>query len=262
MINRCAVYGLLPRGIVTIWRLRNSQVTVQEVRPRIDLCLPAHQSYIVVHLRYGDRGGGPTNMSPRPTEMGLPPPVWRSILNATRTAHPLGVVIVSNDASRRQKVEIGLASAGINVLRRAPCAHLSIADWAATSPLRNPDVVGRINKTVNMMRDWFLMWASAGVMVEVGDPWGSTMSTDGVARGGWCESSFSTTAALTGDVPLLTLRSLLGCSRHGEEPHFSGSKCAKHSREPAVRNTFAAGQVAAFVKAVRRKAGRHTALGR
>eukprot|EP00964_Phaeocystis_antarctica_P132027 scaffold96027_cov75-Phaeocystis_antarctica.AAC.1 len=201
-------------------------------------------------------------MSPRPTEMGLPPPVWRSILNATRTAHPLGVVIVSNDASRRQKVEIGLASAGINVLRRAPCAHLSIADWAATSPLRNPDVVGRINKTVNMMRDWFLMWASAGVMVEVGDPWGSTMSTDGVARGGWCESSFSTTAALTGDVPLLTLRSLLGCSRHGEEPHFSGSKCAKHSREPAVRNTFAAGQVAAFVKAVRRKAGRNTALGR
>ena len=89
------------------------------------------------------------------------------------------------------------------------------------------------------------------------------MSTDGVARGGWCESSFSTTAALTGDAPLLTLRSLLGCATQGEAPHFSGSKCrAKNSRVPAVRNLFAAGQLAAFVKAVRRKAGGHTAIGR
>ena len=55
-------------------------------------------------------GGAPTNMSLRPTEMGLPSPVWRSILNATRNAHPLGVVIVSNDASRKQTVEIGLAN--------------------------------------------------------------------------------------------------------------------------------------------------------
>ena len=54
---------------------------------------------------------------------------------------------------------------------------------------------------------------------------------------------------------------ILDNSRHEEESHFSGSKCAKDSREPALRNTFAAGQVAAFVKAVRRKAGGNTALG-
>ena len=88
-----------------------------------------------------------------------------------RTTHPLGVVIVSNDASRKQTVEIGLASAGINVLRRAPCAHLPIAEWAAASPLRNPDVWRRAS--TRRSRHGARLVSNVGVSRCHGGPWGS-----------------------------------------------------------------------------------------
>ena len=65
----------------------------------------------------------------------------------------------------------------------------------------------------------------------------------------WAESSFSTTAALTGGVPILTLRTGHRCSGQRKR-RFSGA-CATLTELPEVPDTFALGQAASFASTVR-----------
>ena len=100
---------------------------------------------------------------------------------------------------------------------------------------------GDARDRVEVTRDWFALWNAAGVLAD------ATTTT----QTHWAESSSSTTAALTGDAALMTLRSPTSCyPKPNYVPYFSGD-CMPPEALRIPRNTFTARQVQVFAAAVR-----------
>ena len=230
--------------------------TVQnEVRALVDLCNPSPRSYVAIHSRRTDRASAHNAAIGRrstahagmpilrPTEhtaaQGLMAGVsLRALQTVSAGVRPLPFLVVSDSARQTAAIETHLESHNFAVVRRAPrCPPAE----ALLEIDRHSNASAMAFETLAAVRDWFALWGSAGVLADVGSPWG-----------GWAESSFSTTAALASDVPLYTTRSPTGCTARGAVPHFSG-ECARLDELPDVPQTFAARDASAFATAACRK---------
>mmetsp|Transcript_7691 Transcript_7691/g.28170 ORF Transcript_7691/g.28170 Transcript_7691/m.28170 type:complete len:343 (+) Transcript_7691:369-1397(+) len=154
-----------------------------ELRPRVPLCLPAAGTYLVLHLRRGDRWGGNRQ------EVELTEAVLRLSLDSIRRSRDTdddsgGIVgrlpwlVLSDDDATRSAVLADLGRLGF-----------SEEPWTCDLQERWPDGRSwRVEPTLQMAQSFFAMYFAAGVLVSAaGSP----------------ESSFSTVAALAGRVPLL-----------------------------------------------------------
>ena len=217
-----------------------------EVRPRIDLCLPRPRTYIALHLRRGDRLNNLLIEKEDREAMRTTGLTTRSLetLLSIAVAVALPVLVLSNDLHVVEGVTAALQQKDLDVLRiSTTCESLRIEEWAAASSLRHQQRALQLtNMTANTLRDWFAISSAAGVLVDVGTPWGQG---DGL----WAESSFSTTAALTGGAPLLSLLSRAQPCHKGVR-RFSGV-CADFETLPPVNGTFVAAESASFVEAIR-----------
>ena len=170
------------------------------MKPVIDMCLPPRRSYMVLHLRRGDRLNLHLATDAFEASFGMSRAMFAAMIHAAKQAQPLPMLILSNNTTHTRQFADALMSKDIRVIDRAPCASLD--EWAAPPSLQSHHEPSVQKSTLDAIRDWFLIWNAVGVVVDVGTPWGKWGAEESI----WAESSFSTTAALTGGVPILTLR--------------------------------------------------------
>ena len=209
--------------------LSSYRAVQDEVRALVGLCNPEPQSYVAVHSRRTDRDD-PTAVRSLMAGVAL-----RSLQTVSAGVRPLPFLVVSDSDHHTAAIEAYLESQRFAVVRRP--RHCEGPAWQNASRVAA--------ETMGALRDWFALSASAGVLVDVGGPWGS-----------WAESSFSTTAALVGHTPLFTTRSPEACRGRDAVPRFSGA-CAKPHELPDVPHTFAARDASVFARAACR-----TSMGR
>ena len=198
---------------------------------------------MVLHLRRGDRLNLHLATDAFEASFGMSRAMFAAMIHAAKQAQPLPMLILSNNTTHTRQFADALMSKDIRVIDRAPCASLD--EWAAPPSLQSHHEPSVQKSTLDAIRDWFLIWNAVGVVVDVGTPWGKWGAEESI----WAESSFSTTAALTGGVPILTLRTGHRCSGQRKR-RFSGA-CATLTELPEVPDTFALGQAASFASTVR-----------
>lgn len=146
-----------------------------EMRPKTDLLNPPPRSYLAMHLREGDKHRVSSHVAAAVQHA------------AQKVAQDTGLpwLVISDNDTAAVEVTSALREQGVPVLaQRAPIPEPA----AAVSRSRTAQHHSSLRLVV---RDFFALSAAAGILIQT-NPFG-----------GWIDSSFSSTAAAVGDVPLL-----------------------------------------------------------
>ena len=203
---------------------------------------------MVLHLRRGDRLNLHLATDAFEASFGMSRAMFAAMIHAAKQAQPLPMLILLDPPTTRRTHgnSDALMSEDIRVIDRAPCASLD--EWAAPPSLQSHHEPSVQKSTLDAIRDWFLIWNAVGVVVDVGTPWGKWGAEESI----WAESSFSTTAALTGGVPILTLRTRgHRCSGQRKRRFLCSMLRDANRATREVPDTFALGQAASFASTVR-----------
>ena len=232
---------VFPRCVGKSAFLRAYRAVQKELRPKLELCLPKPATYAVIHLRRGDR-----------LARGQPSPgLGQSVLAALRASGNHTWLVLSDDHKAGADAETQLRKHGLALVKppgqrcvRALCAAVGgCAVASSPSPSRPNELPSLVlPNTLAMLRDFFAVNLARGVVVSM--PQG-----DG-------ESSFSTVAALAGDVPMLFPYLRSASSLASWEQANDGGQ---------VRGVFFLDDLAAYSDAVRQpseQAAAHVAEGR
>jgi len=232
---------VFPRCVGKSTFLHAYRTVQKELRPKLELCLPQPASYMVIHLRRGDR-----------LARGQPSPgLGQSVLAALRASGNHTWLVLSDDHKAGTDAETQLRKHGYALVKprsqrcvRALCAAVGGCTAASSpSPPRHNELpLLVLPNTLAMLRDFFAVNLARGVVVSM--PHG-----DG-------ESSFSTVAALAGDVPMLFPYLRSASSLASWEQANDGGQ---------VRGVFFLDDLAAFSDAVRQRseqAAAHRTEGR
>lgn len=190
----------------------------RQLRPRVDLRNPPSRSYLVLHWRRGDRGDVRTT---DPSSFNL---TW-SCIRAIVLRKRLPWLVIAENSIEVPTIEANLRMHGADVVERAK-------DENTKSTLRP------------VVRDFFAISASAGVLFS------------GARFGVWVDSSFSSMAALVGDIPLLFPHTT---SKGGNVAQLQA--LANKSGEP-LRSYFFADQMEGFLSEVSKAQSRPFKNGR
>ena len=146
------------------------------MKPVIDMCLPPRRSYMVLHLRRGDRLNLHLATDAFEASFGMSRAMFAAMIHAAKQAQPLPVLILLDPPTTRRTHgnSDALMSEDIRVIDRAPCASLD--EWAAPPSLQSHHEPSVQKSTLDAIRDWFLIWNAVGVVVDVGTPWGNGAS--------------------------------------------------------------------------------------
>ena len=181
-----------------------------ELRPRVPLCNPHARSYVVLHIRRGDKlmhsrrdkGGPLTEALANATALSS---VIATALRPIASATGLPFLLLTDDEDYRAGAIEMMASAGLRVIRGGggshgggsgllrPCQPQSSVSGLAQRSSSKQSSGGH---AVRALADFFAILDAAGVVV---------IAPKGVGHGqGLQESSFASVAALTGGTPHLT----------------------------------------------------------
>lgn len=153
----------------------------RQMRPKVDLANPQPRSYLVLHWRRGDRGD--TSLQD-PVAFNL---TWTCALTLIARRGDLPWLVLAENITEVPDIEERLRQHGAHIVRRESKEKLRRAQNHSDDGYGDED--GSSVRPV--LRDFFAASASVGILFS-GTRWGD-----------WIDSSFSSMAALIGDVPLL-----------------------------------------------------------
>ena len=188
--------------------VEHSRGVLSQLRPRVDFRNPTPRSYHVLHLRRGDRGTEAQlhHFYPNATNV-----TWQSVREVTRRTR-LPWLLLTDTPSVLPEVEVLMRTQiGAVLLNRTLAPEDASLTWST-------------------MRDFFAIAASAGVV-------GSVMRS-----ASWVDSTFSSMAALVGDIPIL-LSTEVASGGYSAKLQKLGNESGEQ-----LRSYFFADQVDGFVR--------------